>query len=85
MTFFAVAMFACNYIVVFSLFYHNNFVDTSFACSGNRSNVKGNIIAATTSSLTSITGIIYSMVGMMFIMMSTVVISMVSCCAIVIS
>merc|ERR1712025_858808 len=75
-TFFTVAMFASNNIVVFGLFYHYNFVDTSFACSGNRSDVKSNIISTCTSSLTGITDVIYCVMSMMIFMVSSMMISM---------
>jgi len=74
-TFLTVAMFASNNIVVFSFFNHYNFVDTSFTSGGNRSNVKSNFIIST-ASLTRITRIIYSVISMMIIMMSSMVVFM---------
>jgi hypothetical protein len=77
-TFFTVAMFASNNIIVFSFFYHYNFVDTSFTSSSNGSNVKSNIIVST-ASLTGITNVIYGVMSMMLIMVSSMMISMVNC------
>merc|ERR1712226_131659 len=48
-TFFTVAMFASNNIVVFSFFYHHNFIDTSFASGSDGSNVKSNLIVLSSS------------------------------------
>merc|ERR1719385_454464 len=75
-TFFTVAVFACNNIVVFCLFNHDDFVDTSFSSSSNGSNVKSNIITTSTSSLTRSTSSIYFMMGMVFFMMMLMMIMM---------
>jgi hypothetical protein len=76
--FFTVAMFASNNIIVFGFFYHYNFVDASFTSGGNRSDIKSNIISTSTSTLTGITDVIYCVMSM-FIMMSSMMISMVGC------
>merc|ERR1711944_209112 len=60
-TFFTVTVFASNNIVVFGFLYHYYFVDTSFTSSGNRTDVKSDIIVTSTTSLTGITNIIYGM------------------------
>merc|ERR1712025_765734 len=71
-TFFTVAVFAGNNIIIFGFFNHNDLVDTSFSSSSNGSNVESNIITTSTSTLTGITGIISSVMSMMFFMMSMV-------------
>merc|ERR1712061_351314 len=63
-TFFTVAVFASNSVIVFGFFNHYYFVDTSLTSSGNRTNVKCNIIATSTASLTGITDIINGVMGM---------------------
>merc|ERR1712001_702592 len=83
-TFFTVAMFASYNIVIFSFFYHYNFVDTSFTSSGNRSDIESYFITTSTASLTGITDVIYGvmsmfiMVSMMIYMMACSVMSLVS-------
>jgi len=80
-TFFTVAVFASNNIVVFGFFNHDYFVDTSLTSSSNGANVKSDIIVASTASLTGITNIIYGVMSMMIVvisMVSSMVVAMMS-------
>ena len=70
--FLTVAVFTGNNIVVFSLLYHNNLVNTSLTSGGNGSNVKGNLVTTSTSPLASITDIIKSSLGVMSVMILVV-------------
>ena len=80
-TFFAVAVFASNNIVVFGFFNHYYFVDTSLPSSGNGTDVKSDIIVTSTASLTGITNVIDGMVSMMVVIMVSVMVStMMSSC-----